>query len=68
MARQRQIYFRCHFHYRDALPVEGSPSHHAQRDYFGAHTYERTDLPRGEFHHTDWIGSGAFVKSGSYSA
>lgn len=26
----------------------------AQRDYFGAHTYERTDGPRGEFHHTDW--------------
>ncbi len=26
----------------------------AQRDYFGAHTYERTDRPRGEFHHTDW--------------
>lgn len=27
----------------------------AQRDYFGAHTYERIDRPRGEFHHTDWI-------------
>ena len=27
----------------------------AQRDYFGAHTYERTDKPRGEFFHTDWI-------------
>jgi 6-phosphogluconate dehydrogenase len=40
----------------------------AQRDYFGAHTYERIDRPRGEFHHTDWIGSGAFAKSGSYSA
>ena len=31
----------------------------AQRDYFGAHTYERVDQPRGEFFHTDWIGSGA---------
>jgi 6-phosphogluconate dehydrogenase len=30
----------------------------AQRDYFGAHTYERVDRPRGEFFHTDWIGSG----------
>ena len=40
----------------------------AQRDYFGAHTYERVDRPRGESHHTDWIGSGAFAKSGSYSA
>jgi len=28
----------------------------AQRDYFGAHTYERTDKPRGEFFHTEWIG------------
>ncbi len=28
----------------------------AQRDYFGAHTYERVDRPRGEFHHTDWTG------------
>lgn len=27
------------------------------RDYFGAHTYERKDRPRGEFYHTDWIGS-----------
>jgi 6-phosphogluconate dehydrogenase len=26
----------------------------AQRDYFGAHTYERTDAPRGKFFHTDW--------------
>lgn len=40
----------------------------AQRDYFGAHTYERIDRPRGEFHHTDWIGSGGFAQSGSYSA
>ena len=40
----------------------------AQRDYFGAHTYERTDKPRGVYFHTDWIGSGAFAKSGSYSA
>jgi len=27
----------------------------AQRDYFGAHTYERTDKPRGEFFHTEWL-------------
>ncbi|MFN5516046.1 MAG: decarboxylating NADP(+)-dependent phosphogluconate dehydrogenase [Cyanobacteriota bacterium] len=31
----------------------------AQRDYFGAHTYERTDKPRGEFFHTEWAGSGS---------
>jgi len=30
----------------------------AQRDYFGAHTYERTDRPRGQFFHTDWLGGG----------
>jgi 6-phosphogluconate dehydrogenase len=40
----------------------------AQRDYFGAHTYERVDKPRGEFFHTDWIGSGAAATSGSYEA
>jgi 6-phosphogluconate dehydrogenase len=40
----------------------------AQRDYFGAHTYERVDRPRGEFFHTDWIGSGGGVTSGTYQA
>jgi 6-phosphogluconate dehydrogenase len=40
----------------------------AQRDYFGAHTYERVDRPRGEFFHTDWIGSGADVTSSTYNA
>ena len=30
----------------------------AQRDYFGAHTYERVDKPRGEFFHTNWTGHG----------
>jgi 6-phosphogluconate dehydrogenase len=40
----------------------------AQRDYFGAHTYERVDKPRGEHFHTDWIGSGGDVTSGSYTA
>jgi 6-phosphogluconate dehydrogenase len=40
----------------------------AQRDYFGAHTYERVDRPRGEFHHTDWIGSGGAVTATSYDA
>ncbi len=38
----------------------------AQRDYFGAHTYERLDRPRGEFFHTDWTGVGGAVTSGSY--
>ena len=39
----------------------------AQRDYFGAHTYERTDRPRGEFHHTNWTGRGGTTASSSYS-
>jgi len=38
----------------------------AQRDYFGAHTYERVDAPRGEFFHTDWISSGGNVSSTTY--
>ena len=40
----------------------------AQRDYFGAHTYERKDRPRGEFFHTDWIGSGGNISAGTYNA
>lgn len=40
----------------------------AQRDYFGAHTYERTDRPRGEFFHTDWTGHGGDTVSGTYNA
>jgi len=39
----------------------------AQRDYFGAHTYERVDKPRGEMFHTDWIGSGGNVSSSTYN-
>ena len=40
----------------------------AQRDYFGAHTYERVDKPRGEWFHTDWTGHGGDVTSGEYQA
>jgi 6-phosphogluconate dehydrogenase len=40
----------------------------AQRDYFGAHTYERTDKPRGEFFHTNWSGHGGTTSSSSYNA
>ena len=40
----------------------------AQRDYFGAHTYERTDRPRGEFFHTDWTGHGGNTVAGTYTA
>ena len=38
----------------------------AQRDYFGAHTYERVDKPRGEFYHTNWTGEGGSTASSSY--
>jgi len=40
----------------------------AQRDYFGAHTYERTDKPRGEFFHTNWTGRGGKTASSTYNA
>jgi len=39
----------------------------AQRDYFGAHTYERVDKPRGQFFHTNWTGTGGKVASGVYT-
>jgi 6-phosphogluconate dehydrogenase len=38
----------------------------AQRDYFGAHTYQRTDKPRDRFFHTNWTGSGGIATSGTY--
>jgi 6-phosphogluconate dehydrogenase len=40
----------------------------AQRDFFGAHTYERIDKPRGEFFHTNWTGKGGRVSSSTYNA
>ncbi len=40
----------------------------AQRDYFGAHTYERVDEPRGKFFHTNWTGTGGSVASSTYNA
>jgi 6-phosphogluconate dehydrogenase len=40
----------------------------AQRDYFGAHTYERIDKPRGDFFHTNWTGRGGDTASSTYSA
>jgi 6-phosphogluconate dehydrogenase len=39
----------------------------AQRDYFGAHTFERTDQPRGQFFHTNWTGRGGTTASSTYS-
>lgn len=40
----------------------------AQRDYFGAHTYERIDKPRGEFFHTNWTGEGGSTTASTYNA
>jgi 6-phosphogluconate dehydrogenase len=39
----------------------------AQRDYFGAHTYERIDQPRGQFFHTNWTGKGGTIASSTYT-
>ena len=39
----------------------------AQRDYFGAHTYERLDKKRGEFFHTNWTGRGGTTSASTYS-
>ena len=47
----------------DRLPVNLLQ---AQRDYFGAHQYERVDKPRGEFFHTDWTGRGGSTASSTY--
>jgi 6-phosphogluconate dehydrogenase len=54
----------------DAYRAERLPANllQAQRDYFGAHTYERVDKPRGEFFHTDWTGHGGKTSSSSYNA
>ncbi len=53
----------------DAYRSERLPANliQAQRDYFGAHTYERVDAPRGEYFHTNWTGTGGDVSSTSYS-
>ena len=40
----------------------------AMRDYFGAHTYERVDKPRGEFFHTNWTGRGGGTSASTYTA
>lgn len=57
----------CYF---DGLRTERLPANllQAQRDYFGAHTYERIDKPRGEFFHTNWTGRGGDTASTTYIA
>lgn len=55
--------------YYDGYRCERLPANllQAQRDYFGAHTYERTDAPRGSFFHTNWTGRGNATASSVYS-
>ncbi len=55
--------------YFDGYRCERLPANllQAQRDYFGAHTYERTDKPRGEFFHTNWTGHGGNTASSTYN-
>ena len=55
--------------YFDGYRCERLPANllQAQRDYFGAHTYERIDKPRGEFFHTNWTGRGGSTSSSTYN-
>ena len=54
--------------YYDSYRCERLPANllQAQRDYFGAHTYERVDKPRGQFFHTDWTGTGGKTSASTY--
>ena len=56
--------------YYDGYRCERLPANllQAQRDFFGAHTYERTDMPRGQFFHTNWTGQGGDTGAGTYIA
>nr|HPJ21039.1 NADP-dependent phosphogluconate dehydrogenase [Clostridia bacterium] len=54
--------------YYDGYRTERLPANllQAQRDYFGAHTYERLDDERGNFHHTNWTGRGGETSASTY--
>jgi 6-phosphogluconate dehydrogenase len=54
----------------DGYTTENLPANllQAQRDYFGAHTYERIDAPRGSFFHTNWTGRGGDTSASTYDA
>ncbi len=62
--------FSTALNFYDAYRTERLPANllQAQRDYFGAHTYERLDQPRGQFFHTNWTGKGGDVSSTTYNA
>jgi 6-phosphogluconate dehydrogenase len=55
--------------YFDGYRAERLPANllQAQRDYFGAHTYERVDKNRGEFFHTNWTGHGGNTSASTYT-
>jgi len=55
--------------YYDGYRSERLPANllQAQRDYFGAHTYERVDKPRGQFFHTNWTGAGGTTTASTYT-
>ena len=61
--------FTTALNYFDGYRSERLPANmlQAQRDYFGAHTYERIDKPRGEFFHTNWTGRGGDTSSSTYN-
>ncbi|MFO7668989.1 MAG: NADP-dependent phosphogluconate dehydrogenase, partial [Bacteroidales bacterium] len=61
--------FTTALNYFDGYRSERLPANmiQAQRDYFGAHTYERIDKPRGKFFHTNWTGRGGDTSSSTYS-
>jgi 6-phosphogluconate dehydrogenase len=61
--------FSAALSYYDGYRTERLPANllQAQRDYFGAHTYERVDQPRGQFFHTDWTGRGGKTSASTYS-
>ncbi len=61
--------FSTALNYFDGYRCERLPANllQAQRDYFGAHTYERIDKPRGEFFHTNWTGRGGDTASTTYN-
>ena len=61
--------FATALNFYDSYRSERLPANllQAQRDYFGAHTYERVDKPRGEFFHTNWTGTGGRVSSSTYT-
>ena len=62
--------FSAALSYFDGYTTEKLPANllQAQRDYFGAHTYERVDRPRGQFFHTDWTGCGGGTAATTYNA